>query len=89
MTAIEDQRISLTPKGEQFARQRALGKRHQRIDRRTDKRLRTLNVHSDRLRELYELRIDTGLHLTVLIDLAISNLYNQYQEHGTIDNEPD
>jgi hypothetical protein len=43
----------------------------ERIDRQYDEKLYQPKIHSDRIRELYALKVETGLPMTVLIDLAI------------------
>ena len=43
----------------------------ERIDRRTDENLYQPKIHSDRIRELYLLKVISGLPMTVLVDQAI------------------
>ncbi len=43
----------------------------ERIDRTTDENLYQPKIHSQRIRDLYALKIITGLPITVLVDLAI------------------
>ena len=46
----------------------------ERIDRKTDENLYQPKIHSRRIRELYTLRVMTGIPMTVLVDLAIRDL---------------
>lgn len=46
----------------------------ERIDRKTDEDLYQPKIHSRRIRELYALKVITGLPMTVLVDLAIKEL---------------
>lgn len=61
----------------------------ERIDRRTDENLYQPKIHSGRIRDLYSLKVITGLPMTVLVDQAIHDFirkseinqevnYNQY-----------
>jgi len=49
-----------------------------RIDRKNDEALYQPKVHSDRIRELYNLKQVTGLPMTVLLDQAIRDLSASY-----------
>jgi hypothetical protein len=49
-----------------------------RIDRKDDESLYQPKVHSDRIRELYNLKQATGLPMTVLLDQAIRDLTANY-----------
>lgn len=49
-----------------------------RIDRKNDKSLYQPKVHSDWVRELYNLKQATGLLMTVLLDQAIRDLAANY-----------
>lgn len=42
-----------------------------RINRQNDENLYQPKIHSDRIRSLYQLKLITGIPLTVLLDLAI------------------
>jgi hypothetical protein len=46
----------------------------ERIGRQTDEDLYQPKIHSRRIRELYVLKVITGLPMTVLVDLAIKEL---------------
>ncbi len=43
----------------------------ERINRQGDEKLYQPKIHSDRIRELYSLKLLTGLPMTVLLDYAI------------------
>src|SRR5688500_3476280 len=49
-----------------------------RISRKDDESLYQPKVHSDRIRELYNLKLATGLPMTVLLDQAIRDLAANY-----------
>jgi hypothetical protein len=62
----------------------------ERIDRRTDENLYQLKIHSERIRDLYALKVITGLPMTILVDQAIRDfigkseanqevIYNQHE----------
>ena len=61
----------------------------ERINRQTDENLYQPKIHSERIRDLYALKVITGLPMTVLVDQAIRDFiekseaiqevnYNQY-----------
>jgi hypothetical protein len=52
-----------------------------RVDRRNDESLYQPKIHSERIRALYNLKQVTGKPMTVLLDLAIRNLAENY---GTV-----
>ena len=52
-----------------------------RVDRRDDESLYQPKIHSERIRALYNLKQVTGKPMTVLLDLAIRNLAENY---GTV-----
>jgi len=43
----------------------------ERIDRQTDEYLYQPRIHSERIRSLYQIKLVTGIPLTVLVDMAI------------------
>ena len=43
----------------------------ERIDRKSDEYLYQPRIHSDRIRSLYQIKLVTGIPLTVLLDMAI------------------
>ena len=49
-----------------------------RIDRRDDENLYQPKIHSDRIRDLHKIGMETGLPMTVLIDYAIRSYINAY-----------
>jgi uncharacterized protein YpbB len=49
-----------------------------RIDRKNDESLYQPKVHSDRIKELYNLKQATGMPMTVLLDQAIRELAKNY-----------
>ena len=52
----------------------------ERIDRQTDENLYQPKVHSERIRGLYQIKVMTGIPMTVLIDLAIKEFLDNYQK---------
>lgn len=50
----------------------------ERIDRKHDEYVYQPRIHSDRIRELYQLKEQTGIPLTVLIDVAIREFVQCY-----------
>ncbi len=52
-----------------------------RIDRKNDENLYQPKIHSERVRELYKLKKETGKPMTVLLDQAIQDLSASY---GTV-----
>src|ERR1041385_3772747 len=59
-----------------------------RIDRKNDESLYQPKVHSDRIRELYNLKQVTGLPMTVLLDQAIQDLAANYGGDSPLGEEP-
>src|ERR1051326_6914283 len=59
-----------------------------RIDRKHDESLYQPKVHSDRIRELYNLKQVTGLPMTVLLDQAIQDLAASYGADSPLAEEP-
>jgi hypothetical protein len=59
-----------------------------RIDRKNDENLYQPKVHSDRIRELYNLKLVTGMKMTVLLDQAIRDLSASYGINGPLGEEP-
>ena len=53
-----------------------------RIDRKVDESLYQPKIHSDRIRELYSLKLETGIPMTVLLDQAIRELKASYSVHS-------
>ncbi len=56
----------------------------ERIDRQTDENLYQPKIHSQRIRELYSLKIITGLPLTVLVDQAIRDFLEKSEANQGI-----
>lgn len=50
----------------------------ERIDRSNDENLYQPKIHSERIRALYQLKVVTGINLTVLVDMAIARLLDDY-----------
>jgi hypothetical protein len=59
-----------------------------RIDRKNDESLYQPKVHSDRIRELYNLKQATGKPMTVLLDQAIRDLAANYGVIYQFEEEP-
>ena len=59
-----------------------------RIDRKNDESLYQPKVHSDRVRELYNLKQITGMPMTVLLDQAIRDLTASYGVSSRLGEEP-
>ena len=59
-----------------------------RIDRKNDKNLYQPKMHSDRVRELYNLKQATGIPMTVLLDQAIRDLKANYGVIYQFEEEP-
>ena len=51
-----------------------------RINRQGDENLYQPKIHSDRIRSLYQIKLVTGLPLTVLIDMAIAKFLEDQQK---------
>jgi len=63
-------------------------KMENRIDRKDDESLYQPRVHSDRIRELYNLKQETGIPMTVLLDQAIRDLAASYGINSPLGEEP-
>ena len=62
----------------------------ERINRKDDESLYQPKIHSERIRELYVLKVATGLPMTVLVDLAIRQLIERSKaNHGMIFDQND
>jgi hypothetical protein len=59
-----------------------------RIDRKKDESLYQPKIHSDRIRELYNLKRVTSLPMTVLLDQAIRDLKANYGVIYQVEEEP-
>src|SRR5215216_5265819 len=59
-----------------------------KIDRKDDESLYQPKVHSDRIRELYNLKQATGVPMTVLLDQAIRDLSANYGVIYQFEEEP-
>jgi hypothetical protein len=59
-----------------------------RIDRKNDESLYQPKIHSDRIRELYNLKLVTSLPMTVLLDQAIRDLKANYGVIYQFEEEP-
>jgi hypothetical protein len=59
-----------------------------RIDRKNDESLYQPKIHSDRIRELYNLKQVTSLPMTVLLDQAIRDLKANYGVIYQFEEEP-
>ena len=59
-----------------------------RIDRRGDESLYQPKIHSDRIRALYGLKLETGKPMTVLLDQAIHDLAEKYRVEGQLGEPP-
>lgn len=49
----------------------------ERINRQADENLYQPKIHSDRIRGLYQIKVITGLPLTVLLDMAIERFIEE------------
>jgi len=52
----------------------------ERINRKSDENLYQPKIHSDRIRSLYQIKLITGLPLTVLLDMAIVMFLEEQQK---------
>lgn len=59
-----------------------------RIDRKEDESLYQPKIHSERIRNLYNLKLATGKPMTVLLDQAIRELVESYEAEYHLDKEP-
>jgi hypothetical protein len=59
-----------------------------RIHRKNDENLYQPKMHSDRVRELYNLKLATGIPMTVLLDQAIRDLKANYGVIYQFEEEP-
>ena len=60
-----------------------------RVDRKNDEMVYQLKIHSERIRELYQLKEATGAPMTVLLDFAIREFVASYGASGPLIEEPD
>jgi hypothetical protein len=51
-----------------------------RIDRTGDESLYQPKIHSERIRDLYQIKEITGIPMTVLVDIAIREFLENYQQ---------
>jgi hypothetical protein len=54
------------------------------VDRRTDENLYQPKIHSQRIRDLYALKVITGLPLTVLVDQAIRDFIGKSEANQEV-----
>ena len=59
-----------------------------RIDRKNDESLYQPQIHSDRIKELYNLKLKTGIPMTVLADQAIRDFVASYGINSPLGEEP-
>jgi len=59
-----------------------------RIDRTDDERLYQPKIHSERIRALYSLKLETGKPMTVLLDQAINELAARYSTERELQEPP-
>jgi hypothetical protein len=59
-----------------------------RIDRKNDENLYQPQIHSDRIRELHHLKLETGIPITVLADQAIREFVASYGVKSPLGEEP-
>jgi len=59
-----------------------------RIDRRGNESLYQPKIHSDRIKTLYGLKLETGKPMTVLLDQAIDDLAERYRVERQLIVEP-
>src|SRR5215210_2644419 len=59
-----------------------------RIDRTGDKSLYQPKIHSERIRTLYSLKLETGKPMTVLLDQAIHDLAERYTVERELQEAP-
>ena len=59
-----------------------------RIDRTGDERLYQPRIHSERIRALYSLKLETGKPMTVLLDQAINELAERYSVERELQEPP-
>ena len=52
----------------------------ERIDRQADENLYQPKIHSDRIRSLYQVKLITGIPLTVLLDMAIEKFLEDQEK---------
>ncbi len=52
----------------------------ERIDRQADENLYQPKIHSDRIRSLYQVKLITGIPLTVLLDMAIQKFLEDQEK---------
>ncbi len=51
----------------------------ERIDRKNDEHLYQPAIHSERIRALYQIKLITGLPLTVIVDIALKDFISEFQ----------
>ena len=59
-----------------------------RISRKGDESLYQPKIHSERIRTLYGLKLETGKPMTVLLDQAIHDLAEKYEVERRIEEAP-
>jgi len=52
----------------------------ERINRQTDENLYQPKIHSERIRSLYQVKLITGIPLTVLLDMAIQKFLEDQEK---------
>ncbi len=52
----------------------------ERINRQTDENIYQPKIHSDRIRSLYQIKLATGIPLTVLLDMAIEKFLAEQEK---------
>jgi hypothetical protein len=60
----------------------------EKIERKNDENLYQPKIHSERIRELYRLKVATGTPMTVLLDFAIREFVASYSTSGPVTEEP-
>jgi len=60
----------------------------ERIDRRDDQKLYQPRIHSERIRELYRLKLATGLPMTVILDAAIREYVAKMDDYSQVSSIP-
>ena len=56
----------------------------ERVSRKDDERLYQPQIRGDRIKALYQLKLLTGLPLTVLVDMAIARLLDDHSRVGEV-----
>lgn len=52
----------------------------EKINRQTDENLYQPRIHSDRIKSLYQIKLVTGIPLTVLLDMAIEKFLEDQEK---------